>query len=77
MEWNTVERAIKTETDIRTEQKGVGKLSWFMTDINSKMPKGDPKARHSFVNTSLAVLDYSRDRFTRTGSKAWVPTLQL
>ena len=31
--WNelcTVERAIKTETDTRTEYKGVGKLSWFM-----------------------------------------------
>ena len=24
MEWNTVERAIKTDTDTRTEQKGVG-----------------------------------------------------
>ena len=31
MEWNSVERAIKTETDTRTEQKGVGKLGWFMS----------------------------------------------
>ena len=31
MESNTVERAIKTEIDTRTEQKGVGKLSWFMS----------------------------------------------
>ena len=30
MEQNTVERAIKTEIDTRTEQRGVGKLSWFM-----------------------------------------------
>ena len=30
MEWNSVERAIKTEIDTRPEQKGVGKLSWFM-----------------------------------------------
>ena len=28
MKWNTVERAIKTETDTRTEWKGVGKLGW-------------------------------------------------
>ena len=28
--WNeTVERAIKTEIDTRTEEKGVGKLSWL------------------------------------------------
>ena len=31
--WNkiTVERAIKTETDTRTEGKGVAKLGWFMS----------------------------------------------
>ena len=29
MEWNTVARAIWTEIDMRTEHKGVGKLSWF------------------------------------------------
>ena len=34
MEWNTVETAIKTETDKRTEQKGVDKLGWFTSDIN-------------------------------------------
>ena len=26
MEWNTVERAIKTEIDTRTEEQGMGKL---------------------------------------------------
>ena len=31
MERNTVEKAIKTETDTRTEKKGVSKLSWFMS----------------------------------------------
>ena len=31
MEWNTVEKAVKTETDRRTEWKGVGKLGWFMS----------------------------------------------
>ena len=31
MEGNTVERATKTETDTRTEKKGAGKLSWFMS----------------------------------------------
>ena len=31
MEWNTAERAIKTEIDTRTEWKGVGKLGWFMS----------------------------------------------
>ena len=30
MERNRVERAIKTDTDTRTELKGVGKLGWFM-----------------------------------------------
>ena len=34
MEWNTLERAIKTEVDTGTEEKGVGKLGWFMSDIN-------------------------------------------
>ena len=37
MEWNTVERAMKTEIDTRTKKekekkkkrKGVGKLGWF------------------------------------------------
>ena len=27
----SVEMAIKTESDTRTEQKGVGKLDWFMS----------------------------------------------
>ena len=31
MELNTVERAIETETDTRTEQRGMGKLGWFMS----------------------------------------------
>ena len=38
MEWNTVERAIKTEIDSRTEWKGMGKLGWFMSDINRNIP---------------------------------------
>ena len=31
MDRNRVERAIKTETDTRTELKGVGKFGWFMS----------------------------------------------
>ena len=31
MERKKVERTIKTETDTRTELKGVGKLDWFMS----------------------------------------------
>ena len=38
MEWNTVERAVKTEIDTRTEYSGVGKLGWFMSDINRNPP---------------------------------------
>ena len=38
MEWNTVERAIKTEIDTRTKYKGVGKLGWLMSDINCNIP---------------------------------------
>ena len=44
MEWNTVERSIKTEIDTRTEfkkkkKKGVGKLGWFYVfDINRNIP---------------------------------------
>ena len=36
MEMNTVERATKTEMDTGTEQKGVGKLGWFM---NCNIPR--------------------------------------
>ena len=42
---NTVERAIKTETDTRTEEKGVGKLSWFMSKtytVTSPAREGEP-----------------------------------
>ena len=45
MAGNTVERDIKTETDARTEQKGVGKLSWFTskTLIATSPPReGEP-----------------------------------
>ena len=35
MESNTVERAINTETDTRTEQKGVGKLGWFVSKTST------------------------------------------
>ena len=45
MEWNTVERAIKTETDTRTEQKRVGKLGWFISlTYTTKTPprEGEP-----------------------------------
>ena len=38
MEWNTVERDIKTEIDTNTEQKGVCMLGWFMSDINRYIP---------------------------------------
>ena len=31
MEGNTVERAIKRETGTRTEEKGAGKLGWFVS----------------------------------------------
>ena len=35
MERNTVERTLKTEIDTRTEQKGVGKLDWFMSKTST------------------------------------------
>ena len=38
MEGNTVERAIKAETDTKTKQKGVDKFGWFMSDINRNIP---------------------------------------
>ena len=38
MESNAVERAIETETDTRTEQIGVGKLGWFMSDVSRNIP---------------------------------------
>ena len=31
MEWQTAEKAMKAETDTRTEEKGVGKLGWLMS----------------------------------------------
>ena len=37
MKWNAI--GIKTETDIRTEQKGEGNAGWFMSkDINGSIP---------------------------------------
>ena len=48
MECNTVERAIKTEIDARTElkkKKRVGKLGWFMSDINHNMRDKGKKGR--------------------------------
>ena len=39
MEWNTVERAIKTETDTRTEQKRRGQARLvYIWDINGNVP---------------------------------------
>ena len=38
MERNIVERAIKTKINTRTELKGVGKLGWFMSDVNHDIP---------------------------------------
>ena len=38
IELNTVERAIKTEIDTRRESNGMGKLGWFVTDINRNIP---------------------------------------
>ena len=38
MAGNTVERAIRTEIDTRTEQKGVGKLGCFVFDVNHNIP---------------------------------------
>ena len=67
MEWNTVERAIKTETDTRTEYKRVGKLGWFMSkDINSNnlttwrwargySEQNDTVIRHSTSATSFCM----------------------
>ena len=36
--YETVERALKTEIDTRRESKGVGRLGWFMSDINRNIP---------------------------------------
>ena len=41
-ELNTVERAIKTEINVRTQVKGVGNLSWFMSTITSPPLEGEP-----------------------------------
>ena len=38
MESNIVERAIKTEVDTRTEQKGVGKLDCLMSKAQTQHP---------------------------------------
>ena len=43
MEWNTVERAIKTDT--RTQEKGVGKIGWFLSKtstVTSPPREGEP-----------------------------------
>ena len=38
VERNTVDRARNTEIGIRTKNKGVGRLGWFMSDINPNVP---------------------------------------
>ena len=45
-----MERAIKTEIDIRTECKGVEMLGWFMSDINRK-----PVRDTSWINARKAI----------------------
>ena len=57
MEWNTVERAIKVETDTRTKWKGVGKLGWFMskTYTVTSPPRGDVPAGTSILVVVVVV----------------------
>ena len=46
IEGNTVERAIKAEIDTGTEEDGVGKLGWVMSDITSPRREGEPAGTH-------------------------------
>ena len=36
--WNEIQLIELTEIDARTESKGVGKLGWFMSDMNRNIP---------------------------------------
>ena len=36
--WNEIQLIGLTEIDARTESKGVGKLGWFMSDMNRNIP---------------------------------------
>ena len=56
MEWNTVERAIKTETDTRTEGKGVGKFGWFLCrteTVTSPPREGEPAGTYGTADIGL------------------------
>ena len=57
MEWHTAERAIKTETDTRTEQKGVGKVGWFMSKTKpaTSPPREGELAGTSSTNSKSSV----------------------
>ena len=69
MQWNTVDRAIETEKDTRTERKGVGKLGWLMSDINVTSPPrvGEPDGtiiRPVIRLTSIESFDWLTDWFS-------------
>ena len=82
MEWNTVEWAIKTETDTKTEWKGVGKFGWFMskTQIATSPPRegksagtlacdgGENLANHSSSEIFYSILFVTEDQLVSTSS---------
>ena len=55
MEWNKVERAIKTVTDTRTEQEEVGKLGWSVSHINRNIPNTWRWARGDWLTSKCLV----------------------
>ena len=70
MEWNLSERALKTEIDTRTEQKiGVGKLGWFMSDINRNIPTTWRWAREDDWRKSLPGVQSQPKEKSITGRK--------
>ena len=77
MEWSTVERAIKTEIDTRTEWKRVGKLGCCMSDINRNIPttrgwaRGDP-----YQTNKNPPKEYSQSKLVSL-HRVWYFTLAL
>ena len=72
MERNTVERSLKTEIDTRTEQKGVGKLGWFMSKtLTSTSPRreSEPAATEKVAIFKLRA-GYNRPVYHLSSSRS-------
>ena len=81
MEWNTVEGAMKTKTDTRTEWKRVGKLGWFMSKTwtaTSPPREGEPVGTTKWYSIGITrCFPYSTTRYLQWVQLAILWLLQI